>query len=87
MVRGLFWGTYKLKSKLMEWGWKTGWLNFVFKKVRAATGGDVRFCISGGAPLAVETQKFLTITHAPLLTGYGLTESSAYVPRAVEGLC
>jgi long-chain acyl-CoA synthetase len=64
----------------MDWGMSGGVFNVIFKNVRAATGGNVKLTVSGGAPLAKETQKFLSVTHAPLLVGYGLTETSAYVP-------
>ena len=50
----------------------------VFKQIRAATGGNVKLTVCGGAPLAKDTQKFLSVTHAPLLVGYGLTETAAY---------
>jgi long-chain acyl-CoA synthetase len=56
-------------------------LDPIFKQVRAATGGNVKLTVCGGAPLAKDTQKFLSIVHAPLLVGYGLTETSAYFPR------
>jgi long-chain acyl-CoA synthetase len=80
VLRGLFWTAYHLKAKLMDWGMSGGMFNVIFKNVRAATGGNVKLTVSGGAPLAKETQKFLSVTHAPLLVGYGLTETSAYVP-------
>lgn len=53
--------------------------NPIFKQIRAATGGHVKLAVCGGAPLAKDTQKFLSVTHAPLLVGYGLTETSAYI--------
>ena len=52
-------------------------MNPMFKNIRAATGGHVKLSVSGGSPLNGHTQKFLSITHAPLLVGYGLTESTA----------
>lgn len=76
-VRGLFWTSFHLKSKLMDWGMSGGVFNPIFKQVRAATGGNVKLTLCGGAPLAKDTQKFLSIAHAPLLVGYGLTETSA----------
>ena len=62
---------------MMDWGMSGKVFDPIFKNVRAATGGSVRLTVCGGAPLARDTQKFLTITHAPLLVGYGLTETSA----------
>ena len=78
-IRGLFWGAFYLKSKFMDWKMSGTMFDPIFKQVRAATGGSVKLTISGGAPLAKDTQKFLSITHAPLLVGYGLTETTAYV--------
>jgi long-subunit acyl-CoA synthetase (AMP-forming) len=78
LVRALFWTGFKLKAKMLDWGMSGSLFNPLFKKVREATGGSVRLTISGGAPLALETQKFLSVTHAPLLVGYGLTETTAY---------
>jgi long-chain acyl-CoA synthetase len=77
VIRGVFWTAFKAKSKLMDWGMSGNILNPIFKQVRAATGGNVRLTVCGGAPLAKDTQKFLSITHAPLLVGYGLTETTA----------
>jgi long-chain acyl-CoA synthetase len=61
----------------MDWGMSGGIFNPIFKKIKAATGGNVKLTLCGGAPLDKYTQRFLSVTHAPLLTGYGLTESSA----------
>jgi len=54
-----------------------GLFNLVFKQIRAATGGNVKLTVCGGAHLAKDTQRFLSVTHAPLLVGYGLTETAA----------
>ena len=47
----------------------------VFNKVRAATGGRLRLCMSGGGPIARDTQIFISMAICPLISGYGLTET------------
>lgn len=49
----------------------------VFAKVKQALGGRVRFIVSGGAPLAPHVEDFCNVCMAPLLQGYGLTETTA----------
>jgi long-chain acyl-CoA synthetase len=77
----IFWGAFVTKSFLQRWNLPgSSILNaLVFNKVKEATGGRVRLALSGGAPLAIETQHFMTICVAPLIQGYGLTETCAYI--------
>ncbi|PUU72555.1 hypothetical protein B9Z19DRAFT_1104331 [Tuber borchii] len=49
----------------------------VFKKIKATTGGRLKISMSGGGPVAKETQHFISMALCPMTIGYGLTETSA----------
>jgi long-chain acyl-CoA synthetase len=49
----------------------------VYSKLREAVGGQVRFAVSGGAPLGERLCHFFRGAGITVLEGYGLTESSA----------
>lgn len=48
----------------------------VFKKVRAAFGGRVRFFITGAAPIALEILEFFWAAGLPVYEAYGMTEAT-----------
>jgi long-chain acyl-CoA synthetase len=82
VVRNLFWGAFATKSYLAPYlasvGLETGIIDsVVFSKVREATGGRLRLVMNGGGPIAKDTQRFISMVIAPLLSGYGLTETAA----------
>lgn len=82
VVRGLFNGAFALKKTLLNFGCShtvSGFLtdDTIFKKLKVLLGGRVRFIVSGGAPLAPHVEDFCTVCLAPVLQGYGLTESCA----------
>ncbi|HVF05039.1 MAG TPA: AMP-binding protein [Frankiaceae bacterium] len=49
----------------------------VYSKLRAALGGNVTYCVSGGAPLGARLGHFFRGIGIIILEGYGLTETSA----------
>ncbi len=48
----------------------------VYRKIRAATGGEIKQVISGGGSLAMHLDTFFEIIGVEILVGYGLTETS-----------
>ena len=79
VVKNMFWGAMAAKSFLMSTGIPgTGVLDaVVFKKLKEATGGRLRICMNGGGPISKDTLHFISMAVAPMISGYGLTETSA----------
>jgi long-chain acyl-CoA synthetase len=48
----------------------------VFKKVKEAFGGELEFCVSGGAPLSKEIAEFFHAMDILILEGWGATEAT-----------
>ena len=73
----LFHFAYNYKLDLVRKGYDTPLLNkFIFSKVGGVLGGQVRFILTGGAPLSPETEEFTTVSFcSPVGQGYGLTEA------------
>jgi len=63
--------TLSVKHKLAD--------KLVFSKLRKATGGNLKFFISGGAALARELGNFFEAVGIQIVEGYGLTESSPVI--------
>ncbi len=62
---GLF---LKLKYKIAD--------KLIYKKVKNRLGGNIKFFVSGGAPLSKEIAEFFSAVDITILEGYGLTETS-----------
>ncbi|XP_034038799.1 long-chain-fatty-acid--CoA ligase 3b [Thalassophryne amazonica] len=73
----LFVLAYNYKLEQVSKGYSTPLCDrFVFKRVRALLGENIRLLLSGGAPLSPATQRFMNICMCcPVGQGYGLTET------------
>jgi len=61
---------------LEHYGFVLPFLKPIFNKLKHATGGRIRYMLSGGAPLPRETHQFLRICFdCVVCQGYGLTET------------
>lgn len=83
LIKNMFWGALAAKNFLLTTGIPGSGVGasildaVVFKKLKEATGGRLRITMNGGGPISKETQKFLSMAIAPMIGGYGLTETSA----------
>jgi long-chain acyl-CoA synthetase len=62
-------GLLKFKHSILD--------RLVLTKIRARFGGNIKFFISGSAPLSAEIANFFHAAGMLIVEGYGLTESSA----------
>ena len=79
VLRSLFWGAFSYKT-FMSRNKLPGAAIFdsiVFKQVREMTGGRLRFTMNGASGISDGTKHFLSLVLAPMLEGYGLTETCA----------
>ena len=79
VVKNMFWGAMAMKNWLLHTGLPgVGVLDsVVFSKIKDATGGRLRICMNGGGPISKDTQRFISVAIAPMISGYGLTETAA----------
>jgi long-chain acyl-CoA synthetase len=79
LIKNLFWSALWAKGNLLHYGLPGAALldSIVFKKVKEATGGKLRICMNGGGPIAKDTQRFISMAITPMISGYGLTETTA----------
>ncbi|KAE8380673.1 hypothetical protein BDV26DRAFT_256785 [Aspergillus bertholletiae] len=83
IVKSMFWGAMAAKNFLMTTGFPGHGVGaslldaVVFKKLKDATGGRLRIVMNGGGPISKDTQNFISMAIAPMISGYGLTETSA----------
>ena len=51
----------------------------IFKKVRAALGGNMKFFVGGGALLDIDLQRYYCAIGIPMYQGYGLSEATPII--------
>ncbi|KAG7663791.1 FAA4 [[Candida] subhashii] len=74
----IFWGAFRAKNAFKHYHIPgAGMFDAVFKKVKQATGGHLRIILNGGSPISTDAQVFISTLIAPMLLGYGLTETCA----------
>ena len=83
LQRNLFWAAFATKDAMLAYGVPGAGAvsnlldQYVFRKIKEATGGRLKLCLYGGGPISKETHRFISIAICPLLHGYGLTETCA----------
>lgn len=79
LLRSLFWGAFSYKSFMSRNKLPLASLfdGIVFGKVRELTGGRLRFTMNGASGISASTKQFVSIVLAPMMAGYGLTETCA----------
>jgi len=58
------------------WAIHRGGDRLIYQKIRAGTGGEVKYWVSGGGSIADVLEDFFEIVGINILGGYGLTETS-----------
>jgi long-chain acyl-CoA synthetase len=58
----------------------------VFAKIHEKLGGNVRFLVTGGAPISRVINTFFDAVGLPVVQGYGLTETSPIITVNLDGV-
>ncbi|ODV96933.1 hypothetical protein PACTADRAFT_39681 [Pachysolen tannophilus NRRL Y-2460] len=79
LTQKIFWAAYKSKIAMKNYKIPGTFIldSLIFKKVKQATGGHLHVIMNGGSPISGDTQRFVSTLIAPMLLGYGLTETTA----------
>lgn len=83
LKKALFFWALRLAERT-ELDQKRGWQHhladkLIYRKWRAIFGGELRFLVSGSAPLHERLIKVYTAAGLPIYEGYGMTESSGVI--------
>lgn len=77
---------YNLDGYSRGKGWRTAlkpavllFDRLLFRKIRTAFGGELKFFVGGGALLDVELQRFFYAIGIPMFQGYGLSEATPII--------
>jgi long-chain acyl-CoA synthetase len=81
VLKALFWSAFNYKGFMTrnKLPFAGAFDSIVFGKVREMTGGRLRMTMNGASGIADGTKHFLSMVLAPMLIGYGLTETCASV--------
>lgn len=76
IVKKLFYTAIEIKWRLLNYFGKENAVtrfmdNTVFAPLRKVTGGNLKFGLSGGAPISYDSQKFVTSALCFMVQGYG----------------
>lgn len=78
VAQKVFWASFRLKQSLKASHLPSGFLDStVFKSIKEATGGRLVYLMNGGSPVSGTTRTFINTLLAPLIMGYGCTETNA----------
>ena len=71
--------------RFCAWAKSPALSRFIFQKVHKKMGGNIQFCVSGGAALDAEIGKGLETLGLNLLEGYGMTETAPIIAFTRSG--